>query len=126
MSDPKPRPDLWSRAALVVAMLRRLLRACAPEAFVSISAEARALLAAATAMVRRYIHALAADISLPPARAALGAENPSRTSGPPAAQTITSFRWRSIPAAGQARIARQSRRRCNGPSSGKPPPASPP
>jgi hypothetical protein len=68
MSDPKPRPDLWSRAALVVAMLRRLLRACAPDAFASISAEARALLAAATAMVRRYIHVLAADIRLPPAR----------------------------------------------------------
>lgn len=78
MSDPKPRPDLWSRAALVVAMLRRLLRACAPEAFASISAEARALLAAATAMVRRYIHALAADIVLPPARATLGADHPSR------------------------------------------------
>jgi hypothetical protein len=78
MSNPKPRPDLWSRTALVVAMLRRLLRACAPEAFAAISAEARALLAAATAMVRRYIHALAADILLPPARVSLGADNPLR------------------------------------------------
>ena len=78
MSDPKPLPDLWSRAALVVAMLRRLLRACAPEAFASISAEARALLAAATAMVRRYIHALAADIPLPPVRTSNSADNPSR------------------------------------------------
>lgn len=78
MSNPKPRPDLWSRAALVVAMLRRLLRACAPEALASISAEARALLAAATAMVRRYIHALAADILLPPARAPRAEDLPPR------------------------------------------------
>jgi hypothetical protein len=78
MSDSKPRPDLWSRAALVVAMLRRLLRACAPEGFASISAEARALLAAATALVRRYIHALAADILLPPVRTPSAGDNPLR------------------------------------------------
>ena len=77
MTDPKPRPDLWTRAALVVAILRRLLRACAPEAFASISAEARALLAAATAMVRRYIHALAADILLPPVRTPSDGDHPS-------------------------------------------------
>lgn len=78
MSDPKPRPDIWSRAALVVAMLRRLLRSCAPAAFAAISSEARALLSAASAMVRRYIQALAADILLPPVRAALRADSPSR------------------------------------------------
>ena len=49
-----------------MAILRCLLRGRAPEAFASILAEARALLAAATAMVRRYIHALAADFLLPP------------------------------------------------------------
>ncbi len=63
---------------MVVAMLRRLLRACAPEAFASISAEARALLVAATAMVRRYIHALAADILLPPVRTPSGGDHRSR------------------------------------------------
>jgi hypothetical protein len=78
MSDPKPRPELWTRAALVVAMLRRLLRACAPDAFASISAQARALLAAATAMVRRYIHALAADILLPPVLPPRTGDHPSR------------------------------------------------
>lgn len=78
MSNPNPRPDLWSRAALVVVMLRRLLSACAPEAFASISAEARALLVAATAMVRRYIHALAADILLPPVRTPSNGDHPSR------------------------------------------------
>jgi hypothetical protein len=78
MSNSKPRPDLWSRAALVVAMLRRLLRACAPEGLASISAEARALLAAATALVRRYIRALAADILLPPVRPPSAGDNPPR------------------------------------------------
>ena len=111
MSDPKPRPDLWTRAALVVATLRRLLRACAPEAFASISAEASAL--------------LAADVLLPPARDVRCTDAHS-TNAPSArgARAIIFFRWRSIPAAGQDRTARPSRLRSNGLSSGKPPPSS--
>ncbi|MFN7056946.1 hypothetical protein [Hyphomonas sp.] len=65
-SQAHPRPDLWSRIAQLIAALGQLLRAAGPEGFAAIALEARAHLAAAAALVRRYIHVLAADIALPP------------------------------------------------------------
>lgn len=61
-----PRPELWTRTAALLAILRRLIFRAGPEGFAAIAAEARAHLAAATALVRRYIHVLAGDLSLPP------------------------------------------------------------
>lgn len=61
----RPRPDLWYPIAQFLAALRTLLRATAPEVFAQIALDARAQLAALTALVRRYIHVLAADIILP-------------------------------------------------------------
>lgn len=62
----RPHPHFWTPIAHLLAALRALLRATAPQAFASIALEARAQLAALTALVRRYIHVLAADIVLPP------------------------------------------------------------
>jgi hypothetical protein len=62
----RPHPDLWYPIAQLLAALRALLRATAPEAFAGIALDARAHLAALTALVRRYIHVLAAEIILPP------------------------------------------------------------
>ncbi|MFN3910951.1 hypothetical protein [Hyphomonas sp.] len=72
-----PRPDLWYPIARLLAVLRRLLHAAAPEAFAHIALNARAQLAALTALVRRYIHVLAAGIILPPPR-----ETTPQTDGP--------------------------------------------
>lgn len=63
-----PRPDLWYPLAQLLAALRLLLRTAAPEGFAAIARDARAQLAALTALVRRYIHILAAEIILPPLR----------------------------------------------------------
>ncbi|MBA3069514.1 MAG: hypothetical protein FP825_13665 [Hyphomonas sp.] len=54
--------------AQFLAALRTLLRATAPEAFAGIALDARAHLAALTALVRRYIYVLAAEFLLPPPR----------------------------------------------------------
>lgn len=62
-----PRPELWTRIALVIGGLRALLLGTVPELFGDISAHARAQLAAAAALVRRYIHVLAAELALAPA-----------------------------------------------------------
>ena len=64
----RPHPDLWYPIAELLAALRTLLRATAPTAFAQIALDARAHLAALTALVRRYLHVLAADISLPSLR----------------------------------------------------------
>lgn len=66
MTRARPHPDLWYPIAELLAALRTLLRATAPEAFTQIALDARAHLAALTALVRRYLHVLAADIRLPP------------------------------------------------------------
>ena len=86
---------------MLLVALRRLLQAAAPEAFAAIAAEARWRLAAATALVRRYIHVLAADISLPPVRLLA---RPSPTDQPPPGQR----RWqeRRFPLIELARLAR--------------------
>ncbi|MFN3608185.1 MAG: hypothetical protein ACK4Y9_03890 [Hyphomonas sp.] len=62
-----PRPELWTRIALVIGALRALLVGTVPELFGDISAHARAQLEAAAALVRRYIHVLAAELVLAPA-----------------------------------------------------------
>jgi hypothetical protein len=64
-----PRPDLWYPLAQLLVALRLLLRNAAPDGFAAIARDARAQLAALTALVRRYIHILAAEIILPPLRA---------------------------------------------------------
>ena len=64
----RPEADFWYAIAALLSALRTLLRETAPEAFYAISAEAHARLAAHTAMVRRYLHILAAEIRLPARR----------------------------------------------------------
>jgi hypothetical protein len=69
MTRAKPHDHLWEPIAQLLAALRILLRTTAPEAFAQIALSARAQLIALTALVRRYIHVLAAGITLPPPRA---------------------------------------------------------
>lgn len=64
MSNP-PRPDLWYPIAHLLIALRKLLRTSAPEAFAAFVREVRVQIAVITAMLRRYIHVLAAEIVLP-------------------------------------------------------------
>jgi hypothetical protein len=64
-----PRPDLWYPIAHLLIALRKLLRAAAPDAFAAIAREVRVQITVITAMLRRYIHVLAAEIILPPTRA---------------------------------------------------------
>ncbi|MEQ9505609.1 MAG: hypothetical protein RLO80_05020 [Hyphomonas sp.] len=72
-----PHPDLWYPIAALLSALRKLLQAADPYAFASIAREARAQLAVITALIRRYIHILAAELVLPPPRATVpSADNP--------------------------------------------------
>ena len=64
----RAHPEFWYPIARLLSALRALLRATAPEAFAAIAKEARAQLIAITALVRRYIHVLAAELVLPPPR----------------------------------------------------------
>jgi hypothetical protein len=66
MTQVRLYPDFWYPIAALLSALRKLLRATPPEAFASIALEARAQLAAVAALVRRYIHILAADLAMPP------------------------------------------------------------
>lgn len=65
MTQTRPHPELWYPIVQVLVLLRRMLRSVAPEAFAAIALDARAQLAALTALVRRYIHVLAAELCLP-------------------------------------------------------------
>lgn len=65
----RAHPEFWYPIALLLSALRALLRATAPGGFAAIAKEARAQLIAITALVRRYIHVLAAELVLPPPRA---------------------------------------------------------
>ena len=67
-NPPRPRPDLWYPLAQLPAALRLLLRTAVPDAFAAIARDARAQFAVLSALVRRYIHILAAEIILPPLR----------------------------------------------------------
>jgi len=102
-----PRPELWTRAAAFLAVLRRLITLAGPEGFAAIAAEARWRLAAASALVRRYIHILAADIALPPPAPARPA--PEGATPPRAARRYHETPFRLIeearPSAGQSREA---------------------
>lgn len=82
MDITAPRPELWTRIAALLGALRSLLREAMPGHFYRIAAEARLQLIAATALVRRYIHVLAAGITLPEPRP-VGAppENANETPG---------------------------------------------
>jgi hypothetical protein len=66
MDITAPRPELWTRIAAFLGTLRVFLRGAVPDKFDRVAATARAHLMAAAALVRRYIHVLAADIALPP------------------------------------------------------------
>jgi hypothetical protein len=66
MDITAPRPELWTRIAAFLGALRTFLRGAVPDKFDKAAANARAHLMAAAALVRRYIHVLAADIALPP------------------------------------------------------------
>jgi hypothetical protein len=66
MDITAPRPELWTRIAAFLGALRTFLRGADPEKFGKTAATARAYLIAAAALVRRYIHVLAAELSLPP------------------------------------------------------------
>ena len=82
MDITAPRPELWTRIAALLGALRALLRGAVPEHFHKIAAEARAQLLAATALVRRYIHVLAAEITLPePRPVGAPAKNSNETPG---------------------------------------------
>ncbi|MBY9068562.1 hypothetical protein K1X12_16830 [Hyphomonas sp. WL0036] len=76
-----PRPELWTRIAAVLGALRQLLRTVVPEHFTGIASEARARLAAAAALIRRYIHVLAAEIMLPERLVGVSAKNSNETPG---------------------------------------------
>jgi hypothetical protein len=103
MASP-PHTDLWEPAAQLVARLRRLLRGAAPEAFAAIAAESRALLAAAAALVRRYIHVLAAALCPGPPRAASAkpACTPPRRPAPSAGRYLFPLTERPAPPRGKA------------------------
>ncbi|OYW82390.1 MAG: hypothetical protein B7Z22_14320, partial [Hyphomonas sp. 32-62-5] len=82
MDITAPRPELWTRIAALLGALRMLLREAVPEHFHKIAADARAQLLAATALVRRYIHVLAAEITLPePRPVGAPAKNSNETPG---------------------------------------------
>ena len=66
MLEDAPRPELWTRIAAFLGALRTFLRGAVPGKFDKVAATARAHLMAAAALVRRYIHVLAAELALPP------------------------------------------------------------
>ncbi|MFN7178430.1 hypothetical protein [Hyphomonas sp.] len=68
MAETRPHPNLWRSIAQLLAVLRELIMSTAPDAFAAVSAEARARLTHLTALVRRYIHILAAETVLPTPR----------------------------------------------------------
>ncbi|ABI76571.1 hypothetical protein HNE_3492 [Hyphomonas neptunium ATCC 15444] len=70
-----PRPELWTRIFALLGALRTLLREAVPELFGTIAGDARAQLVAVTSLVRRYIHVLAAELSLPPLAVGVPKEN---------------------------------------------------
>ena len=78
MDITAPRPELWTRIAAFLGALRAFLRGAVPSEFDKAAAAARAHLMAAAALVRRYIHVLAADLALPPLPVGVSKENSKR------------------------------------------------
>ena len=70
----RPHPDLWYPVAALLRVLRKLLRGADPLAFAALAREARTQLIVITALIRRYIHVLAAEIILPPPQNRLPAD----------------------------------------------------
>lgn len=68
MPPNRQHPDFWYPIAALLSALRKLLRATAPDGFAAIALDARAHLAAITALIRRYLYVLAAEMILPPLR----------------------------------------------------------
>ena len=107
MTEARPHPNLWRSIARLLAVLRELLMATAPEAFASISAEARARLIHLTALVRRYIHILAAETVLPPPRQAKPGLK-DKTARQPRRAFETPFKLIERPAPHRARASTQT------------------
>ncbi|MFN3911503.1 hypothetical protein [Hyphomonas sp.] len=95
----RPRPDLWYPLAQLLAALRTLLRAAAPDAFAAIARDARAQLAVLTALVRRYIHILAAETPLPPLRTAAPPTDRKTSAPAPRRDRRALFQLLELPAA---------------------------
>ena len=68
-SEPSAVTDTFALLAQLVLQVRAALRALSPFAFSENSTALKTRIAALTAMVRRYLHALAAEVSLPMRRA---------------------------------------------------------
>jgi hypothetical protein len=92
MDITAPRPELWTRIAAFLGALRTFLRGAVPEKFDKAAATARAHLMAAAALVRRYIHVLAADIDLPPLPVGAPAKNSNQTPTKHQARRDATFR----------------------------------
>jgi hypothetical protein len=67
--QPAPLPAFWQPIAAIVMVLRDRLQAATPGTFAALAA-ARSRLAVAAALLRRYLHILAARVVLAPARQA--------------------------------------------------------
>ena len=92
MDITAPRPELWTRIAAFLGTLRTFLRGAVPHKFDRVASAARAHLMAAAALVRRYIHVLAADIALPPLPVGAPAKNSNQPPTKQQARRDTLFR----------------------------------
>ena len=92
MDITAPRPELWTRIAAFLGGLRAFLRGAVPDKFDKVAAAARAHLMAAAALVRRYIHVLAADLALPPLPVGAPARNSNQPPTKHQARRDTLFR----------------------------------
>lgn len=79
MDITAPRPELWTRIAAFLGALRVFLRGVVPHKFDRVATTARAHLMAAAALVRRYIHVLAADMTLPPPAVGVSPQSSNET-----------------------------------------------
>ncbi|MFN7180475.1 hypothetical protein [Hyphomonas sp.] len=101
MAEARPHPNLWRSIAQLLAVLRELIMSTAPDAFAAVSAEARARLTHLTALVRRYIHILAAETVLPPPRQ-VKPQIKDKTAGKPRRPFETPFKLIERPAPARA------------------------
>ncbi|WP_291196872.1 hypothetical protein [Hyphomonas sp.] len=69
MTPSRPLPEIWYPLAQFLLALRALIRAASPDGFAAIAARVRRELRLTSALVRRYLFAVAYGITLPPPRA---------------------------------------------------------
>lgn len=82
MSAARPLPEFWYPVARILLALKALLAATAPEAFGLISAGVQRELRYAAAFLRRYLLALARELTLPPLRPRAAAPAPPSAGAP--------------------------------------------